>query len=67
MLFSKTSIDAEIDVYLRFNGFNHITFHEHSLTSTIFQRKHQNRHLWIHLIPTRSNLTEVKRIFIIYL
>jgi hypothetical protein len=67
MLFSKTSIDAEIDIYLRFNGFKHITFHEHSLTSTIFQRKHQNKHLWIYLIPTRSNLTEVKKIFLIYI
>jgi hypothetical protein len=59
MLFSETNIDAQIDIYLRFNGFNHITFHKHSLTSTIFQRKHQNKRLWLHLIPARSNLTEV--------
>ncbi len=59
MLFSETNIDAQIDIYLRFNGFNHITFHKHSLTSTIFQRKHQNKRLWLHLIPARINLTEV--------
>jgi len=59
MLFSETPIDAQIDIYLRFNGFTHITFHKHSLTSSIFQRKHQNKRLWIHLIPSRSNLTEV--------
>jgi len=63
MLFSETNIDSKIDIYLRFHGFNHITFHKHSLTSTIFQRKHQNKHLWIHLIPARSNLTQVKIYF----
>jgi len=64
MLFSETNIDAEIDIYLRFNRFRHITFHKHSLTSSIFQRKHQNKRLWIHLIPVRSNLTEVIYLFL---
>jgi hypothetical protein len=59
MLFSDTNIDAQIDIFLRFNGFNHITFHKHSLTSAIFQRKHHNKRLFLHLIPVRSNLTQV--------
>jgi hypothetical protein len=69
MLFSETNFDIPIDIYLRFIGFNHIAFQERSLTSNIFQRKHQNRRLWIHLIPTRSNLTQVsdKFIFDLYL
>jgi hypothetical protein len=60
MLFSETDFDVPIDIHLRFVGFDHIAFQEHSLTSTIFQRKHQNRRLWIHLIPARSNLTQVR-------
>lgn len=60
MLFSQTDINTQIDIYLRFNGFNHITFHKYALTSTIFQQKHQNKRLWLHLIPARINLTEVK-------
>ena len=59
MLFSETDITAQIDIYLRFNGFTHITFAKNSLTSTIFQSKHQNRRVWLHLIPVRSNLTQV--------
>lgn len=62
MLFSETDINAQIDIHLRFNGFNHITFHKYALTSTIFQKKHQHKRLWIHLIPTRNNLSQVNKI-----
>ncbi len=65
MLFSETDFDVPIDIYLRFIGFDHITFQERSLTSNMFQRKHQNRRLWIHLIPARSNLTQVREKFIL--
>jgi hypothetical protein len=63
MLFSETNFDVPIDIYLRFIGFDHIAFQNRSLTSTIFQQKHQNRRLWIHLIPARSNLTQVRQIY----
>ena len=63
MLFSETNFNAQIEIYLRFIGFRHIVFDKQSLTSTIFQRKHQNKRLWIHLIPARNNFTEVKSSF----
>ncbi len=59
MLSSETNHDSQIDIFLRFNGFNHITFEERSLTSAMFQKKHQNTRLWINLIPARNNLTQV--------
>ncbi|CAF1236925.1 unnamed protein product [Adineta ricciae] len=57
-LFSRTNSAAQIEIFLRFNGFSQITFHEYSLTSNIFQEKHVNQHLDIHLIPGRINSTE---------
>ncbi|CAF1091279.1 unnamed protein product [Rotaria sp. Silwood1] len=60
MLFSETDNNDQIDIFLRFNGFKHITFHNHSLTSRIFQKRPQNKRLWIHLIPMRSNLTQIE-------
>ena len=59
MLFSGTNLHVPIDVSLRFIGFETITFHEKSLTSSIFQRKHQTKRLHIYLIPKQKNLTEV--------
>jgi hypothetical protein len=64
MLFSETNVNVPIDINLRFNGFTHITFAQESLTSTIFQRKHQTKRLWLNLIPIRSNLTQVKIFFL---
>ncbi|UJR23995.1 hypothetical protein I4U23_026961 [Adineta vaga] len=63
ILFSQTNSDVEIEIFLRFNGFSQITFHEYSLTSRIFQEKHENKRLWIHLIPGRKNLTDLENQF----
>ncbi|CAF2441927.1 unnamed protein product [Rotaria sp. Silwood2] len=60
MLFSETNDNDKIDIFLRFNGFKHITFHNHSLTSTIFQQRPQNKRLWINLIPMINNLTQIE-------
>jgi hypothetical protein len=63
LLFSQTNNDAQIEISIRFNGFNHITFHQQSLTSNIFQQKHQNKRLSLHFIPKTLNYTQVKDFF----
>ncbi|CAF1460230.1 unnamed protein product [Rotaria magnacalcarata] len=60
LLFSKTDHKYQINIFLRFNGFSHIIFHKYSLTSTIFQQRPQNKRLWLHFIPMRSNLTQIE-------
>ena len=54
MLSSQTDPQAQIEISLRFYGFTHFKFHPQSLTSTIFQSKHQNKRLWLHFIPATS-------------
>jgi len=59
MLFSQTDNNAQIEISIRFSGFTHIKFHNQSLTSNIFQRKHQNKRLSLHFLPTTSNSIQV--------
>ena len=63
MLFSQTDNHALIEISIRFNGFNHITLHRQSITSNIFQKKHQNKHLWLRFIPAPLNFIQVNSIF----
>jgi hypothetical protein len=59
LLFSQTDKDAKIEISIRFNGFNHITFYKQSLTSNIFHQKHHNKHLSLHFIPKTFNYIQV--------
>ncbi|CAF1085906.1 unnamed protein product [Adineta steineri] len=60
MLFSQTDAHAQIEISLRFNHFTHIKFHKQSITSNIFQRKHQNKRLWLHFIPKIPKSIQMK-------
>ncbi|CAF1293318.1 unnamed protein product [Adineta steineri] len=60
MLFSQTNPDIQVNISLRFDGFSQITFHEYSLTSAMFQQKHQNKNLRIDFIPSTYNLTQME-------
>ena len=64
MLFSQTEIDAQIEISIRLNGFTHIKLNKQSLTSNIFQRKHQNKRLSLHFLPTTSNSIQVNSYFL---
>ena len=59
MLFTETDDNAQIEISIRFNGFSQIKFNKQSFTSNMFHRKHQNKHLWLRLIPTISNYNQV--------
>ena len=61
MLFSQINSEFPIDLSLRFNEFDHISFSSNSLTSKIFPENHPNPRLSLHLIPRRKNLTQVTK------
>jgi hypothetical protein len=63
ILFIQTNTDALIEIFIRFNGFNHITLNKQSFTSNMFQRKHQNKHLSLHFIPSTLNYIQVNQSF----
>lgn len=63
LLFSQTNKDAKIEISIRFINFTKILLNKQSLTSKIFQEKHQNRHLSLHFIPQIINYIQVKKHF----
>ena len=58
-LFVERDVNDPIEISLRFNGFHRIQFHNQSITSVMFGKKHQKKYLSMYLIPSRQNLTEV--------
>lgn len=59
LLFSQTDSNAQIEISIRLNGFTRIQFHEQSMNSNLFQKKHHKKQFSLHLTPRLLNHLQV--------